>query len=200
MVHHVAMRADALRNRRRILDAARALVAEHGAEVSMDAIAERAGVAVGTLYRHHPTKADLIAAVVEDSVEAIATAAEQAVGELAAGGDAATLLTSLFATVAEAHTMDRAVKEALHALEQGAVALEPGAVATDPATAPEGSATARAASAIEQLLAAGRDAGTLRADLTVDDLVVLLAGVPDGDAARRDRYVALVTAALVEPT
>jgi AcrR family transcriptional regulator len=145
-----------------------------------------------TLYRHHPTKADLIAAVVEDSVEAIATAAEAAVADLHAGGDAAQLLTSLFATVAEAHTLDRAVKEALHSLEQGASV-------TDPAAAPEGSATARAATAIEELLAAGRSAGTLRADLTVDDLVVLLAGVPDGEAPRRDRYVSLVTAAILAP-
>ena len=54
------MRADARRNRERILDAARATFSEYGSEAQMDEIARRAGVGVGTLYRHFPTK-DLLA-------------------------------------------------------------------------------------------------------------------------------------------
>jgi AcrR family transcriptional regulator len=54
------LRADARRNRQRILEAARAAFSERGAEVQMDEVARAAGVGVGTLYRHFPTKEALI--------------------------------------------------------------------------------------------------------------------------------------------
>jgi AcrR family transcriptional regulator len=54
------MRADALRNRQRILDAARAAFTEHGEGAQMDDIARRAGLGVGTLYRHFTTKEALV--------------------------------------------------------------------------------------------------------------------------------------------
>src|SRR4051794_24858970 len=60
-----ALRADAERNRRRILDAARQVFAEEGLGVGVDAVARAAGVGVGTLYRRFPTKHDLLAAVIE---------------------------------------------------------------------------------------------------------------------------------------
>ena len=66
-----ARRADAVRNRTAILEAAKQLVTEKGAEVAMGEIARVAGVAVGTLYRHFPNKADLLAAVVNEYVEAL---------------------------------------------------------------------------------------------------------------------------------
>lgn len=59
------MRADAARNRAKILDAARAAFAEHGRDAQMDDIAARAGVGVGTVYRHFPTKRSLAVAIVE---------------------------------------------------------------------------------------------------------------------------------------
>jgi AcrR family transcriptional regulator len=61
----VRMRADARRNRERILDAARATFSEHGSEAQMDEIARRAGVGVGTLYRHFPTKDVLVGELIE---------------------------------------------------------------------------------------------------------------------------------------
>jgi AcrR family transcriptional regulator len=57
------MRADALRNRARILDAAEVVFAAEGIEVPVDLIAEKAGVGVGTLYRHFPTKEKLCEAI-----------------------------------------------------------------------------------------------------------------------------------------
>jgi AcrR family transcriptional regulator len=60
-----ALRADAARNRERILAAAREVFARDGREAQMEDIARRAGVGVGTLYRHFPTKTDLVAAAVD---------------------------------------------------------------------------------------------------------------------------------------
>lgn len=66
------MRADAARNRARILDAARTLMATGGTDVQMDEIAREAGVGVGTVYRHFPTKQELIAALAEERFRRIA--------------------------------------------------------------------------------------------------------------------------------
>jgi AcrR family transcriptional regulator len=65
------MRADALRNRTRVLEAAEAVFATEGLSVPIDVIAERAGVGVGTLYRHFPTKEALFAAIVVSRFEKI---------------------------------------------------------------------------------------------------------------------------------
>src|SRR5829696_9880810 len=72
-----ALRADAERNRRRILDAARSVFAEHGLGVGVDAVARAAGVGVGTIYRRFPTKQDLLAAVVEDGILRLADAIDE---------------------------------------------------------------------------------------------------------------------------
>jgi len=57
------MRADAQRNRQRLLEAAREVFDEQGAAASLDAVAKKAGVGVGTLYRHFPNRFDLVEAV-----------------------------------------------------------------------------------------------------------------------------------------
>src|SRR5215212_6197656 len=62
------LRADARRNRERILEAGRKAFAENGREVQMDEVAQLAGVGVGTLYRHFPTKDDLVLELVRESV------------------------------------------------------------------------------------------------------------------------------------
>ena len=80
-----ARRADAVRNRTAILEAAKQLVTEQGTEVAMGEIARAAGVAVGTLYRHFPNKADLLAAVVNEYVEALADDAQDAWERVEAG-------------------------------------------------------------------------------------------------------------------
>ena len=63
------MRADAVKNRQRILDAAEAIFATEGLSVPIDTVAERAGVGVGTLYRHFPTKEALFEAIVTARLE-----------------------------------------------------------------------------------------------------------------------------------
>src|SRR6478735_3038481 len=71
-------RSDAARNADKLLRAARSLVQEHGPEVSLDAIARRAGVGNATLYRHFPTRADLVDAVFRDSLTGTMDAGERA--------------------------------------------------------------------------------------------------------------------------
>ncbi len=73
------LRADAERNRRRILDAARELFAAKGLEVGLDEIARHAGVGVGTAYRRFPSKDDLLDEVFEDRLDALVATAEGAV-------------------------------------------------------------------------------------------------------------------------
>ncbi|HTI28222.1 MAG TPA: helix-turn-helix domain-containing protein [Kutzneria sp.] len=66
------MRADARRNYERLLDEARSAFAEFGVDASLDEIARRAGVASGTLYRHFPTRLDLVEAVLAGQIAALA--------------------------------------------------------------------------------------------------------------------------------
>ncbi|WP_406065406.1 TetR/AcrR family transcriptional regulator [Micromonospora sp. NBC_00860] len=65
MVEGSSLRADAQRNRARILDAAEAVFAEFGSRASTEEVARRAGVAIGTVFRHFPTKDDLLAAIMK---------------------------------------------------------------------------------------------------------------------------------------
>jgi AcrR family transcriptional regulator len=71
------MRADARRNRGRLIAAAREAFTEHGAEAPLDDVAKRAGVGPGTLYRHFPTREALLAAVYLDDIEALAVQANR---------------------------------------------------------------------------------------------------------------------------
>jgi AcrR family transcriptional regulator len=69
-------RADALRNRERVLEAAKAVFSAGGAEASLEAVAKRAGVGIGTLYRHFPTREALYEAVYRREVEQLGELAE----------------------------------------------------------------------------------------------------------------------------
>ncbi len=76
-----AMRADARRNRARVLDAARAAFAAEGSQVSLDEIARRAGVGAGTVYRHFASKGALLEAVIVDRLDALASDARALLGD-----------------------------------------------------------------------------------------------------------------------
>jgi AcrR family transcriptional regulator len=76
-------RADARRNRDSLLEAAKAAFAEVGAEASLDEIARRAGVGIGTLYRHFPTRDAVVEAVYRREVQHLADAAPRLVESMA---------------------------------------------------------------------------------------------------------------------
>ena len=92
------LRADARRNYRRVLGAARAVFAEHGTDASLRDVARRAGVGIGTLYRHFPTREALLEAILSDRFDTLRTTAEHS---LAAASPVDALVTWLrdFATV-----------------------------------------------------------------------------------------------------
>src|SRR3982074_981923 len=70
-------RADALRNRERVLEAAKAVFRAGGPDASLEAVAKRAGVGIGTLYRHFPTREALFEAVYRREVQQLVELAEQ---------------------------------------------------------------------------------------------------------------------------
>ena len=74
------LRADARRNRARVLDVAREVFAAEGLTVPIDEIARRAGLGIGTVYRHFPTKEALFEAIVLDRIERLTALAESAPG------------------------------------------------------------------------------------------------------------------------
>ncbi|NLS03729.1 TetR family transcriptional regulator [Rhizobium sp. P32RR-XVIII] len=75
------MRADALRNRDKLIAVAAVVFADHGVEGSLEEIARRAGVGIGTLYRHFPTREHLVEAVYRRELENLATAASELLAE-----------------------------------------------------------------------------------------------------------------------
>lgn len=187
------MRSDAARNDAAILEAARELISAEGSSVSMDAIATRAGVAVGTLYRHHPTKAALVDAVVRASVTQIADDAVAAQERVEGGADVEAEVFELFRLVARRHATDQAVKEAALTLGLSPM-VEPPTDALEPGT-PE----ARAGVAIESLLAEAQRAGVVRDDVGIVDLWALVVGTPASEETR-ERYLEIVIAGLRPPT
>lgn len=82
------LRADARRNRRRLLDATIALILELGGEPSRDAVAERAGVGIATLYRHFPDRQSLLRDVALDVIDRTVERGEAALAESSSGGEA----------------------------------------------------------------------------------------------------------------
>jgi AcrR family transcriptional regulator len=133
------MRADALRNRNRILEAAEEIFAKEGLSVPVDAVAEAAGVGVGTLYRHFPTKEALFEAIVYtrlyELVEATRVGEDQDPGPaffafLDKMADQITLKHDLFDALAAAGVdVKSQCGELMHELELGIDGLRERAVA-----------------------------------------------------------------------
>ena len=146
-------RRDALRNRERILNAATELVRRDGDKVAMAQIAQHAGVGVGTLYRHFPTREDLLAALVHRS---FGIAVENATAAAAHAGSALEGIRSFFL----ATLRDR---------ERFVLPLHGGPPVFTPATR---QLQADVRIILRSLLERGQTTGELRADLTPEDLIV----------------------------
>jgi AcrR family transcriptional regulator len=150
------LRCDAQRNRDLIVAAARDAFAAQGLDTSVEEIARRAGVGMGTLYRRFPSKEDLIDAVLADAFEDYAAAVEHA-------------LTLEDAWEGFSHFFERAL--ALHAGNRGLK----DAIATDRRGGERANAVrARVRPLLARLVERAQGQGTLRADFTLEDVPLLL--------------------------
>ncbi|CAL9547430.1 TetR/AcrR family transcriptional regulator [Streptomyces sp. enrichment culture] len=154
-----ALRADALRNRERVLEAAREVFAARGTDAPMSAVARRAGVGVATLYRRFPTRTALLAAAFDDQLAECATAFEEAMADPDPGHGLYRLLEKVCATLVTDRGFDTVLMTGF-----------PGALdyARERAWAEEG---------LARLVQRARDAGRLREDFDPADIPLLLLAV-----------------------
>ncbi len=155
-----AVRADALRNTDALLEAALAVFATTGVDAPVREIAEKAGVGIGTLYRHFPERSDLIAAVMRHGIDACADAAPS----LAAAHPPSEALARWMQQYAAFIATKRGLAPALHS--------------GDPAYEPlRGHFEQRVRPALATLLASAVAAGEVRADVDPDDLISAVASL-----------------------
>ena len=154
------MRADAVRNRERLLTVAAEVFAEHGVDASLDDIARRAGVGPGTLYRHFPTRLALQEAVYRDGVEEHCARAATLGASMAPGP----ALTAWMRSFAGFLGRKRGLSAALMTTMDKSSELF---VSTHKAIA----------DAAGELLDRAKAAGVVREDVTVSDLLKLINGI-----------------------
>ena len=154
-----ARRADARRNRAQILAAAEAVFADEGLGVPVDEVARRAGVGVGTLYRHFPTKEALFEAVILHHIETLRDTA-RALAESDQPGEA------LFLFLGHLAREGAAKRNLVEALSGAGINIKDAA----------GETKEELEQAASHLLARAQEAGQVRADVTMPDLVGLVMG------------------------
>ena len=176
------MRADAQRNYARLLEAASAAFVEHGADdVSLEEIARRAGVGIGTLYRHFPTRQALLEAVYRDQVEALRARAD----ELIATKPPAEALASWLRDLLDFGRTKRMLTTALLTTHN-----------KDSELMSSGSRMVRGAAT--DILTGAQEAGVARADANPADLMRLVHAISltaewaADDSEQADRLLALV--------
>ena len=182
------LRADARRNRERVLEAARQCYARSGLDAQVDEIARCAGVGVGTVYRHFPTKDALSAALAADHFHRLAERARAALEH----ADPWEGFTEFMRRAAEQQASDRALAEVM--------AVQPDVMreaAMNRADLHE---------AVAVLVARAQAAGELRPDIVPEDVPMLMCGLgratsagSGGPAMSGQRYLAIVLDGLRAP-
>ena len=150
------LRADARRNYERLLAEARSAFAEHGANASLEDVARRAGVGIGTLYRHFPNRHALLSAVFEDAVSDLLARSRELLTAPEPCTALVTWLREIVTHAGEYRGLARALMSASHDAD---------------------SALARCSNPMREagaaLLTRAQRAGTLRADVAIGDLLQL---------------------------
>ena len=162
------LRADARRNREKVVSAAAAAFAETGLDAQVEDIARRAGVGVGTVYRHFPTKDALVGALAEEHFERLADTVEAALEE---HGDGWETFAATIWRIADAVAADVAWCEI--------VGGHPTAVQT------ASGGQHRLAALTSTLLARAQESGAMRADVTFTDIRTIMCGFGHIAAAQR---------------
>jgi AcrR family transcriptional regulator len=150
------LRADARRNRERVLKAAQAVFSARGRDAHLEDVARRAKVGVGTVYRHFPTKEALLEALAREQFEVITEWAREAQEK----PDAWEALQALLWRGAELQASDRALMEAVAEFK--------------PSVARQ-SEDLRAC--VDRLIARAQEEGTVRADASGDDVRLMMCGL-----------------------
>lgn len=152
-------RRDARRNRELLTEAAREVFREQGLEAPLDVIARRAGVGNATLYRHFPTRVALVDAVFHEPLADTMTAGEEARRAADAWAGLTAYLDAVFTVLAS----DRGTNDLMTTPLRGVEALE--------------AVHAHNRRTLELLLERGREQGTVRPDLTPEDVLFALAAL-----------------------
>ncbi len=166
------LRADARRNRDRLVDVAVRAFSDGGQEATLDAIAKAAGVGIGTLYRHFPTREALVDAAYQNELARLCDGVDDLLAQYAP--DVA--MRVWMDRFVEYMTTKRGMSDALKALI---------ASGGDPFA----QSRTRMTTAVQTLLDAGARAGTIRSDISASDLVASFGGVSMavGDPAQREQ-------------
>jgi len=167
------LRADAARNRARVLEVAYQVFAEDGLSVPIDEIARRAGVGAGTVYRHFPTKQALYRAVAEARFGSLIERAES----LLDADDPGEAFFGYFRTLISEGAADKGLADALAGLGFDLEQLAPGA-------------ERRFKEVLGRLLTRAQEAGAVRPDVDVMDVKTLLVGCHAMDRQHDDSEAA----------
>jgi AcrR family transcriptional regulator len=175
-----AMRADAVRNRERLMSAATELFGERGVDAPLDEVARRAGVSIGTLYNHFPNRGALLDAVLPERLADFERLAEAGLTDPDPWRGFTEFLDGVFVMQAR----DRAFNDAIsrHPVGSVDVAAECG----------------RAGGVLDAVAQRARDAGVLRSDFGTADLATLIwamskvIAMSDGDDAVWRRHLGFV--------
>ena len=153
-----ARRADARRNRERVLLAARRLFAQHGLDAQMDRIAAGAGVGVGTVYRHFPNKEDLLEALIEDRFERLAAAGREALEVADPWRGFCQFMTYSAGVMAEDRALSDAMSQWSERMQEAAAASGVNEITA-------------------QLIARAQESGDLRPEVEVSDVPMVICGL-----------------------
>ena len=137
------------------------MFAEHGPQASTEEVARRAGVAIGTVFRHFPTKADLLKALMKRLLQQLTDDADT----LVASGDPTTALLEFFSLLVGRTTANRSVV---------------GLLAAEGFEAPVTGAVGSLTDVVRQLLERGQRSGAIRAGIMVDEVMALLVSACQG--------------------
>jgi AcrR family transcriptional regulator len=184
----VKQRADARRNRKRILSAAREQFSEHGLDVHIEQIARAAGVGVGTVYRNFPNKEDLLQALVDERFAFFAEVARTALDDPDPWNGFCTLMRESARVTAE----DRAVSEAMDQL---------------PGLCSHAAEKAGLDELAGELIERAQASGAMRPDFSVDDIPSVMCGLGRAVSSREDgpppmsweRYLEIILSGLRAP-